>query len=622
MNSSDLLKFTTSCYTNSLYSCSNTANGAQGPTGPQGPSGSGTNTGAQGPTGVQGSSGQQGAQGNDGVATNTGAQGSQGNIGNAGPQGDTGTAGLQGPQGDTGAAGLQGPQGDTGIAGLQGPQGDTGSIGLQGPQGDTGAQGRDGATTSTGAQGSQGDTGAAGPQGDTGAAGLQGPQGDTGTAGLQGPQGDTGTAGLQGPQGDTGAAGLQGPQGDTGTAGLQGPQGDTGTAGLQGPQGDTGTAGLQGPQGDTGAAGSQGDTGAQGPTGPQATSQPGAVVYQNSINSVVTISQTEGVGSGFFCQIDSPNYAPSSYGYIVTAAHVILDSSNQLSNNIWIHLTYPTITSLKLDGTNGVVMGFDIIGDIALIRINSGIYESLHLPVINSRTQLLNGSYINILGNPQGGDPQSITRGVVRDNKYQFASAISETQNIAFPESVFTDASIYRGNSGGPVITDSNNVVGILAWGINNIVVQQQEEENLNGGIASYLFNPVLSYFCTNYGGTIVSYPKGYLGTFYNNVTFSETMIYGIKIEGVTVLSLDPTIVPAKFNVGDVITEIEGNRIGIYNSQFPFFTEIHLRAPGTSVNTKYLPYDSVSNTYGAETVKIVSLAIFNPANDEFTKNVH
>jgi hypothetical protein len=99
-------------------------------------------------------------------------------------------------------------------------------------------------------------------------------------------------------------------------------------------------------------------------------------------------------------------------------------------------------------------------------------------------------------------------------------------------------------------------------------------------------------------------------------------MVYGVKIEGIRVDSLDATIVPSKFNQYDIITQVEGNRIGVYNNQYPFFTEIHLRPPGTVVTVKYLPYNSISNTYGEETTKIITLSVFNSTNDIFLRNVH
>jgi S1-C subfamily serine protease len=395
-----------------------------------------------------------------------------------------------------------------------------------------------------------------------------------------------------------------------------GAQGDTGA------QGETGAVGAQGntgAQGFTGAIGAQGVTGATGVTGPQASTQPAVQVYQNSINSVATISNDAGVGSGFFCQIaSSPNYQPSLYGYIVTAAHVIFNNNGTLKSNIWIHLTYPVISSFQL-ATSGVVMGVDMIADIALIRIDNpgGIYESLHLPVLDSRTQLSIGQYTNIFGFPQAEDPQSITRGIVRDNKYQKATV---------PESVVTDAATYGGNSGGPSITDSTHVVGIHSWGLN---------ENFNGAVASHLFNPVLTYFCNTYvGGIEIGYPKGYVGIQYANVNFQDATEFSVQIKGVKVSGI-PTgnTGPAKFDIGDIITEVQGPQtgttgpvglyvpIGMYNTQFPFFTAIHLKEPGTYVNVKYLPTGPQGPT-GPEATKTIILDVFPSADDFFGNPVH
>jgi S1-C subfamily serine protease len=264
-------------------------------------------------------------------------------------------------------------------------------------------------------------------------------------------------------------------------------------------------------------------------------------------------------------------------------------------------------------------MGYDTIGDIALIRINSGIYASLHLPVIDSRTQLLIGEYINAIGNPQASDPQSMTRGVVRDNKYQYTYDTSAppdpTEYYAAPESVFTDASIYGGNSGGPVITDSNKVVGIVSWG-------KDPEENLNGAVASYLFMPVITYFCTNYSNTVVSYPKGYIGVYYSNINYSDVMASSTitKIEGIFVNTVDtssPTYPASQFQESDIITHVDGVPIGTYNSQYPFFTAIHLKPPGTQTVITYTrpPARVPTNV-------TITLAVFNSANDRFLKGVH
>lgn len=461
-------------------------------------------------------------------------------------------------------------------------------------------------------------TGATGPTGPRGAMGQIGPTGATGRTGPVGPRGGNGPAG---PTGATGATGRTGPTGPTGPMGGSGPTGATGATGRTGPMGPTGPigsvggAGATGPTGPTGATGLRGLRGEQGAMGPVGATgfavADSANVYTACQPSVVIISINDGgnvyVGTGAFIQItDSENYNPDAYGYILTAGHVITaPSTNQIATNIWVHFMSPTLQTVKVNGSSLAVMGLDKFADIALLRVTSASYTALHLPVKNSRTQLSIGQYVNVLGYPLGMDAQSVTRGIVRDTKYQ---------DEFVPESVLTDASIYGGNSGGPIMTDDNYVVAVLSWGINGT-------EELNGGVGSHVFKPILKYFCDNYtGATPVSYPKGYLGIVYEFVNFTYPMTNPeLKIEGVRVTNYDAGLTPRKFNVGDIITEVEGVRIGMMNNQYPLFTEIHSRTPGTTLSVKYrVP---TGGTYGAELTKSVTLSAFPAGKDVFLTNV-
>jgi hypothetical protein len=145
----------------------------------------------------------------------------------------------------------------------------------------------------------------------------------------------------------------------------------------------------------------------------------------------------------------------------------------------------------------------------------------------------------------------------------------------------------------------------------------------MNGGVGSYLFKPILEYIADNYSNTYVNYPKGYLGLVYQNIGVTDLMTYPAlkKIEGIKVTGLDPTIVPARFSTNDVITEVEGVRIGQMNQQVPFFSEIHLRRPTSTITVKYIPWDTNTNNYLSETSKSVTLATFNPARDMMFSNV-
>ena len=328
-------------------------------------------------------------------------------------------------------------------------------------------------------------------------------------------------------------------------------------------------------------------------------------LYSNSIDKIVCISIRSNngsyyVGSGFM--VTGPN--PFTYGYILTAAHVIGDpnlSGNPVCSDIWIQTTYPTNYIYKINGTTNVVMGYDKIADVALIRLTGGSFNKI-FKIKNSRTNLKIGDVINTIGYPGGNDNQSISRGIVRDNKSQIEGYVME--------SVLTDISIYGGNSGGPLITDDGEVVGIVSWGYT-------DQEEINGGVSSYLFNPIIEYFFNNYTSSTLNYPKGYLGISYTNINIvSAVQLSMTGVEGYVVTGLDGTISPSKFNINDVITEIEGVRVGVMNNQYPLFTEIHLRPPGTTINVKYRPNG------GTEISKNVVLSNFNSNNDYLFSNYH
>ena len=74
----------------------------------------------------------------------------------------------------------------------------------------------------------------------------------------------------------------------------------------------------------------------------------------------------------------------------------------------------------------------------------------------------------------QGVDAISISKGVVRDNKYIYGTTI---------ESMCISAPIYGGNSGGPIVNTLGCVIGLvsfgldgtdtLSWGVRNVLHKQ-----------------------------------------------------------------------------------------------------------------------------------------------------
>lgn len=316
------------------------------------------------------------------------------------------------------------------------------------------------------------------------------------------------------------------------------------------------------------------------------------VLYNNTVNSVVTIltrstNGTYNIGQGFWIEGPNSNVA----GYLATAAHVITDysqASKPIAQNIWIHTTNPNaIYRIQNSATsNSVVMGRDVVADVALLRVP--VANAPALTYANSRTAVSPGDSVTIIGYPLGFDVQSVCRGVIRDNKGSPDTFYSKIGG-GFMESVLTDCSIYSGNSGGPLLADDGKWIGILSWGVGN-------DGAMNGGVASYLAKAIFDYFQDRYVRTPLTYPKGYLGIRGRPMDMLLSVSKGLSsVGGYQITGLDTITTVPKFSIGDIILTINGVDIGILNNQFSLFTEIQLSPPGTSLTIRYRPVSNPNN---------------------------
>ena len=110
----------------------------------------------------------------------------------------------------------------------------------------------------------------------------------------------------------------------------------------------------------------------------------------------------------------------------------------------------------------------------------------------NSRN-IQNGELCYIMGDPLGIDVNSISSGIVRDNKYV------DSDGITVIESILTDAPAYSGNSGSPIVDSNNKVIGMYTWntdGTNSVGC-------LGGGVSQYILEPVVE--------TIIQYERNFV---------------------------------------------------------------------------------------------------------------
>lgn len=151
-----------------------------------------------------------------------------------------------------------------------------------------------------------------------------------------------------------------------------------------------------------------------------------------AVSRIEQLGARAGHGSGF---------AVSPDGLIVTNNHVVGDAHG-------VRITTP-------DGfvTEGRVLGRDADTDIALIRANSGVGAWAKL---GDSKRLRRGHIAIAIGNPLGFE-WTVTAGIV--------SALGRTMRAQsgrlMDDVIQTDAALNPGNSGGPLISSSGEVIGV-----------------------------------------------------------------------------------------------------------------------------------------------------------------
>ena len=194
-------------------------------------------------------------------------------------------------------------------------------------------------------------------------------------------------------------------------------------------------------------------------------------VIQSSLPSVVTVKTNAAQGTGFI--IDSN-------GYVVTNAHVLADSNGYLAQGIQI------ITDSQ-NTISATFIGYDANLDLALIKV-PGTYTPLKLGDSNS-VQV--GDKVIAIGNPLGLQ-FSVSEGIV--------SAVNRQGSNGVKAYIQTDASLNPGNSGGPLINQNGEVVGM-----NNFKISGGE--NLGFALESnYIKQSVNNIAMQNLNSTLINY--------------------------------------------------------------------------------------------------------------------
>ncbi len=177
-------------------------------------------------------------------------------------------------------------------------------------------------------------------------------------------------------------------------------------------------------------------------------------IYQKVGPGVVLIMAVNREGSG---EIGTGSIIDST-GYILTNAHVILRAPAQEPYEIiHVYLKPAKVTGdPKRDMTNPLrakVKSYDRAIDLALLELEEKPSVLTTVPLGDAST-VESGDPVVAIGHPEQGGLWTLTQGVV-------STVIADLGGVSGKDVFQTDASINRGNSGGPLLNSQGAMIGV-----------------------------------------------------------------------------------------------------------------------------------------------------------------
>jgi serine protease Do len=181
--------------------------------------------------------------------------------------------------------------------------------------------------------------------------------------------------------------------------------------------------------------------------------------YQyNWLEPFKPLDEADGVGTGFFV---------NDKGYILTCAHVISDAVK-----IWV-----SIPSNGLDKYDSEIVSFYPEQDIAIIKILNYKKKINYLQLGNS-DKINPGEDVMAIGYPLGQDKLKITKGTISGREMSL---------------IQTDTPLNPGNSGGPLLNNNHEVLGI-----NSSAYKSEDAENVGFAIPINIYKSISEIMLNN----------------------------------------------------------------------------------------------------------------------------
>jgi serine protease Do len=258
--------------------------------------------------------------------------------------------------------------------------------------------------------------------------------------------------------------------------------------------------------------------------------------------------KVENLGSGFLISPD---------GYVVTNEHVVHGAIEVVV----------TMTSGKK--YNAKIVGTDPLVDVALLKIDG---EDLPFIEWGDSDDCITGEWVIAIGNPYGlfavNDQPSVTVGVISALHRDFDR---NDQGRIYSDMIQTDASINRGNSGGPLVNALGQAIGM------NTMIFTESGGSLGIGFAIPATRIRAEIDELMRGGVNRNYWLGIVA-----IDLNRMMAISLGLnssEGIVVSKVEAHSPAAKAGIepADVILEIDGKKVHDKQAAREFFDNADLR---------------------------------------------
>ncbi|HJU16865.1 MAG TPA: DegQ family serine endoprotease, partial [Stellaceae bacterium] len=236
----------------------------------------------------------------------------------------------------------------------------------------------------------------------------------------------------------------------------------------------------------------------------------------------------------------APEFSSLGSGFIIDPSGLIVTNDHVIANAAQINVTLSDDTRLKAE-----VIGRDSVTDLALLKVDAK--KPLPAASWGDSAKARVGDWVLAIGNPFGLGG-TVTAGII-------SATARDIHSGPYDDFLQTDASINRGNSGGPMFNLAGQVIGI------NTAIFSPSGGSIGIGFAipASFARPIIDQLKAT--GKV---ERGWIGARIQPVTEDIADAVGLdKSHGAMIAAIDPgsPAAEAKLEPGDVILAYEGQAI-------------------------------------------------------------